>query len=76
MKDQKVFVGAASHRWDDPFTYAIGTTQSEVDEYLKEASLDEARQRLDLAQKHCDPELVRRYDSLRRLPGCRDSGRR
>ena len=58
MKDQKVFVGAASHRWDDPFTYAIGTTQSEVDEYLKEASLDEARQRLDLCESEYHRNIV------------------
>jgi hypothetical protein len=38
MNDQKVFVGSASHQWNDPFTYAIGTTQSEVDEYLRQSS--------------------------------------
>ena len=47
MKDQKVFVGTASHQWNDPFTYAIGTTQSEVDEYLRESSIEESKHNLD-----------------------------
>ena len=58
MKDQKIFVGSAENRGCDPFTYAIGTTQSEVDEYLKEASLDEARQRLDLCESEYHRNIV------------------
>lgn len=50
MNDHKVFVGSASHQWNDPFTYAIGTTQSEVDEYLRESSIDEAKNHLDACE--------------------------
>ena len=58
MKDQQIFVGSASHQWNDPFTYAIGTTQSEVDEYLKEASLDEARDHIDACQSEYHRNIV------------------
>ena len=58
MKDQKIFVGSASHRWNDPFTYAIGTTQSEVDEYLKEASIEESKNHLDACESEYHRNIV------------------
>jgi len=39
MNDQKVFVGSIEHEWSSPFKYVIGTSQSEVDEFLKESSM-------------------------------------
>ena len=58
MKDQKIFVGSASHRWNDPFTYAIGTTQSEVDEYLRESSIEESKNHLDACESEYHRNIV------------------
>ena len=58
MNDQKIFVGTASHQWNDPFTYAIGTTQSEVDEYLRESSIEESKNHIDACESEYHRNIV------------------